>query len=201
LSRSAKKTNMRPKVSLFLLLSVLPSIAEAHEVGAGGSFVSGLGHPVLGLDHFFAMVAVGVLSSQIGGRAIWTIPSEFVGVMLVGGLLGMGGVRIFSVEFGIALSVLVLGLAIAVGRPCSTAWSVVSVGVFALFHGNAHGLEMPHLATPWLYASGFLVGTASIHILGVLIGLAVLKLPDGTQFMRYIGAGVAGVGFHILLSL
>jgi len=192
---------MKTKLCLLFLSLAFPCIAQAAEVhgDAGNGFVSGLSHPVLGLDHLLAMVSVGILSAQMGGRAIWTVPSAFVGVMLVGGLLGMNGISFFSVELGIAFSVLVLGVAIAADRKLPTVLAMLAVGFFALFHGHAHGTEMPEVATPVLYASGFIVGTALIHVAGVFVGHASKYLPTGPQFLRYIGAGIAGIGFHIVI--
>ena len=196
-------------VSLNLLLpAVLFSVvllsapAQAHEIAGstGGGFFSGLLHPVLGLDHFLAMVSVGLLSAQIGGRAIWTIPTTFVLVMLVGGILGMAGIPFLSVELGIAFSVFALGFAIAADKYVPILSSTIFVGIFALFHGHAHGAEMPIVAQPALYALGFIAGTASIHVLGVLIGLVADKLPDGPMLVRFIGAGIAGIGLHLLIS-
>ena len=199
LKRSAEI--MKSRIYVLIILLAFPVIAEAHQVGTSGSFLSGLGHPVLGLDHLLAMISVGILSAQLGGRAIWTIPSEFVGVMLIGALIGMNGIPFFSVELGIALSVLVLGVAIAAGNKFSEKLSMLAVGFFALFHGNAHGTEMPELVTPFIYAAGFLVGTGLIHIIGVIIGLGFKGSSSGSQLLRYAGAGIAGIGFHIIIVL
>ena len=188
---------MKTKIGLVLLLLALPSVVQAHEVGNSGGFMSGLSHPVLGLDHLLAMISVGILSAQMGGRAVWTVPSAFVGVMLVGGLMGIYGIPLFSVELGIALSVMVLGIAIAADKRLPMLFAMIAVGFFALFHGHAHGTEMPELADPALYALGFIIGTALIHIVGVGIGLISKTVSFGPQLLRYVGAGIAGIGFHI----
>lgn len=190
---------MKSKITILLTLLAFPAFAQAHDMTTNNGFMSGLSHPVLGLDHLLAMISVGILSAQMGGRAIWTVPSAFVGVMLIGGLMGMNGVPFFSVELGIALSVLVLGVAIAADKKLPTPLAMLAVGFFALFHGHAHGTEMPEIATPVLYASGFIAGTALIHIAGVIIGLVSKSISSGPQFLRYVGAGIAGIGLHIII--
>lgn len=188
------------KLSLtFLGILLTPAIAQAHEAGHAGGFISGLSHPVLGLDHLLAMLSVGILSAQMGGRAIWSVPSAFVGVMLIGGLMGMYGLPFFSVELGIAVSVLVLGIALAAEKKMPTALAMLAVGFFALFHGHAHGTEMPEIASPALYALGFISGTAAIHAAGVLVGVIAKTYPSGPHLLRYIGAGIAGIGFHLII--
>jgi len=174
--------------------------AHAHEVVSAGGFVTGLTHPVLGFDHLLAMISVGILSTQIGGKAIWSVPLTFVMVMIVGGVLGMQSIRVPLVEFGIALSVLALGVALAADRNLPVVVSMIFVGFFAVFHGHAHGTEMPLIASPFLYALGFVIGTAGIHVAGVLVGLIATRLPKGTKILRYSGAGIAGIGFHILVG-
>ena len=191
---------MRKIVLLVLgVVSFFPSISYAHE-GNGGGFMSGLTHPVLGFDHLLAMLSVGILSAQMGGQAIWRVPLTFVLVMLGGGVLGINGVPLFSVELGIAFSVLALGIAIALDKKLSPLWAMVFVGFFAIFHGHAHGAEMPSLSKPVFYACGFVIGTAGIHIAGVLIGIIAERLKEGTQVLRYVGAGIAGVGFHLIIG-
>ncbi|MCB2082082.1 MAG: HupE/UreJ family protein [Rickettsiales bacterium] len=185
---------------LLSLLLFLPTLAHAHTMTeAGGGFEAGLFHPVLGLDHLLAMVSVGLLSSQIGGKAIFTVPASFVLVMACGGWLGMEGTALPLVEYGIALSVIVLGLAIALGRKLPVFFAMVCVAFFAVFHGHAHGMEMPELAEPVKYALGFLTGTIALHIVGVMIGYMANKTRGGPVLVRYLGAFVAGMGFHILL--
>jgi len=190
---------MRKAILILLALTAfVPGVSYAHVVGSGGGFMAGLNHPVLGFDHLLAMLSVGILSAQMGGRAIWTVPATFVAVMIVGGVLGMQGIRLMSVETGIALSVLALGIALAAEKKLPPLLAMLFVGVFALFHGHAHGTEMPYLAEPLFYAAGFVVGTAAIHIVGVLIGVAADRLRLGGQ-LRYLGAGIAGVGFHLMV--
>lgn len=190
---------MTKRLLLVLLVALFPALAFAHTSADGGGFFAGLSHPVLGFDHLLAMISVGILSAQMGGKAIWTVPSTFVSVMLIGGLLGINNVPLFSVELGIALSVLVLGVALAVDKKLPIVMAMLFVGFFALFHGHAHGTEMPRLAEPKYYALGFVVGTAGIHIAGVLIGLISQKFTQGAQLLRFVGAGIAGIGFHLMI--
>ena len=179
----------------------LPNFAYAHTVPGGGGFMSGLSHPVLGFDHLLAMLSVGILSAQIGGSAIWKVPTAFVSVMLVGGILGMNSIYIMSVELGIVVSVFALGLAITLDQKLPLLITMLFVGFFALFHGHAHGTEMPYLAKPLLYACGFVTGTGIIHIAGVMVGMTAKQFKNGTQILRYLGAGIAGIGFYLIILL
>jgi len=190
---------MKKIIPLLTIGLLFPGLAYAHGAGYGGGFMAGLSHPVLGLDHLLAMISVGILSAQMGGRAIWSVPSAFVIVMLVGAILGMRGIQLVSVEHGIALSVLALGFALVAEKKLSPILAMAFVGFFAIFHGHAHGSEMPYLAKPVLYASGFVVGTAGIHIAGVLIAVLAKKFNDGAQFLRYVGAGIVGIGLHLII--
>lgn len=186
---------------LFLLL--ISGTAVAHEGSSlpYGSFIAGLAHPVLGVDHFLAMVSVGIVSAQIGGRAIWTVPGTFVLVMAVGGALGIFDVGLTAIEVGIAFSVLVLGLAIAADRRIPVAVAMVAVGIFAIFHGYAHGAEMPKVAQPVRYALGFMTGTAVLHILGVLIGDIARHYSPGRLLLRVAGGAIATVGTLFLTGV
>lgn len=178
-----------------VLLIALASPAGAVEVGGAGGFMPGLLHPVLGFDHLLAMVSVGLLSVQIGGRAIWTVPAAFVAFLIGGGALGLAGVPLPSVEGVIALSVLVLGVAIAGQRRVPVALAMAVVGVFAVFHGHAHGAEVPSLAEPLAYVAGFALASALLHLIGVALGV----LGGRPQARALVGAGVAGIGLHMVL--
>lgn len=190
------------KKSALLLFTTLlfPNIVFAHGSAPSTGFIAGLSHPVLGFDHLLAMVSVGILSAQMGGRAIWRVPLTFVIIMLIGGVLGMLGISLFSVELGIAFSVLALGIALAVDKKLSPMLAMIFVGFFAIFHGHAHGTEMPNLVKPTLYVFGFVVGTAAIHIVGVLVGVFAKKIKHGAQLLRYVGAGIAGIGFYLIVA-
>jgi len=189
---------MKKNALVLLIMSLLPQLVWAHDLNGGGGFMAGFGHPVLGLDHLLAMVCVGILSAQMGGRAIWSVPSVFVGVMLIGGVLGMEGVPLISVELGIAFSVFALGLALVAEKKAPPRLAILLVAIFAIFHGHAHGTEMPHLAEPALYALGFFIGTATLHIFGVLIGLFSKKINHGELLLRYLGAVITGVGVYLM---
>jgi len=183
------------------ILSLFPDVSHAHMNQGDGGFMAGLSHPVLGFDHLLAMVSVGILSAQMGGRAIWTVPLTFVSVMAVGGVLGIKGTGLPGVEYGIAVSVAVLGISLAMEKKLPMILTMIFVGFFALFHGHAHGAEMPSLAKPAFYALGFITGTAGIHIVGVLIGLISRRTSKGAEFLRFVGAGIAGIGIYILYIL
>ena len=173
-------------------LVAIPTVALAHEqqVIRFGSFLGGFTHPVLGLDHFLAMVSVGLVSSMVGGRAIWTVPSLFVLMMAVGGLIGRADIGLGStaIETGIAISVIALGAALAADRRLDVRVVMGAVVFFGFFHGYAHGVEIPDIARPWLYALGFLLGTAIIHLLGVVVGEVAKRYDKGRPVIRVLGA-------------
>ena len=180
---------------------VLTETAFAHEELEGGvGFLTGLLHPALGFDHLLAMLSVGILSLQIGGNAIWHVPATFVLIMIFGGFLGMQGVDIPMVEAGIAISVIVLGIALAAEKFIPEWVAIISVAIFGTFHGHAHGTEMPLIANPWLYGLGFVTGTALIHLLGVFVGIGFRHLRRGPGLLRTTGIGIAGVGCYFLLA-
>lgn len=183
-------------ILLGILMGLFPSVVYAHDgtpVPFGG-FLSGLVHPVLGYDHLLAMLSVGILSAQIGGRAIWTVPATFVCVMAIGGALGLIDIGLTSSELGIAASLVLLGLIIAAERKLPILLAMVGVGFFAIFHGYAHGTEMPTTAEPVLYALGFLTGTALIHIAGVVIGDIARHYERGKMILRFGGGFISIIG-------
>lgn len=168
---------MRARALLPLLFIALPTAALAHTGhGDTSGFLHGFLHPVGGIDHVLAMVAVGVFAYVLGGRALWLVPLSFVGMMAVGFLLGLGQVDVPFVELGIALSSIVIGAAAAWGRPMPVAAAMSLVGVFAIFHGHAHGAEMPVDASGLEYAAGFIVATALLHAAGIAAAMGVAKL-------------------------
>jgi urease accessory protein len=180
-------------------LFLAPSLAFAHTgVGDTLGFVHGFSHPLSGLDHVLAMVMVGVLAWQLGGRAVWVVPATFVLVMAGGGALGMMGVAIPFVEIGIALSVIILGAIVALGIMAPVAIAAGIVGLFAIAHGHAHGAEMPAAAAGMAYAAGFMMATAGLHAAGLAIGSLIGKVGgrSGTFATRAAGgiASLAGVG-------
>lgn len=183
------------------LLLLLPSTARAHtETGAIGGLISGFVHPLTGLDHLVAMVAVGLWGAFLGGRAIWILPVAFPVVMALGGALGVLGVPLPAVETGVALSGVVLGLLVALAAKPPLLWAAVVVGLFGLFHGHAHGTELPEAANPMTYAVGFVISTGLLHLSGIALGLLV-RWPWGRVAVRCGGAVIALVGFGFLFNL
>lgn len=188
-------------ITLSILTVFLSLPAQAHELHSTGGFISGFNHPVLGFDHMLAMICVGILSTKLGGRAIWTVPAVFVLFMLFGGIVGLLALPIPFVEFGIAASVLLLGLALAIDKKLPQ-WLVMAfVATFAIFHGHAHGVEMPQLAEPALYVLGFICGTSAIHIVGVILGIAMQDKDPRNRLVRSSGGVIALVGGYLLLSV
>lgn len=186
--------------ALFAVFTSSPLMAHDGTTLPYGSFLSGLTHPVLGADHFLAMVSVGIISAQIGGRAIWTVPATFVVIMAFGGVLGWLDIGLTSLEVGIAFSVLALGTAIAADKVLPLALVMSAVGVFAVFHGYAHGAEMPAVAQPVTYALGFMSGTTCLHVAGVLVGDISQHYALGKLMLRISGAGIAALGGFFLFG-
>jgi urease accessory protein len=186
--------NFSHLIFLALLAIGFPSLAYAHVgVGAVHGFMHGLAHPFSGLDHVCAMVAVGLWAAQMGGRAMWRVPLTFVGVMVLGGLLGMANIHVPFVEGGIAMSLLVLGVLIAAAVRLPLAASAAIVGVFAVFHGYAHGAEMPQDASGLKYAAGFVLATVLLHASGITVAL-LAKNHGRAQWLRLTGAAIALCG-------
>lgn len=182
----------------------VPAAAHAHTFGAhDAGFVHGFSHPLGGLDHLLAMVAVGLWAAQRGGKALWALPTAFVAAMIGGGLLGMAGIELPAVELGIALSVVALGGLIALQSRLPLLASVGMVALFALFHGHAHGVEMPEAAAPLLYGAGFALATALLHGAGVGAALSLRGLAQGrvgAVLLRGVGA-LIGLGGVALVAL
>ena len=151
-----------------LIVYPLPVLAHAFFGKIG--FYDGISHPVLGLDHFLAMISVGIISAQIGGKAIWKVPSIFVIIMTAGGLFGFLLIidEFYFVEIGIILSVILLGFGISIEKKIPSKLIMVFVGIFGLFHGIAHGLEVPAAANPILFVLGFICGTSALHLFVLL---------------------------------
>ena len=190
---------------LFLVLAVClaPSVAAAHAgIGETSGFMHGLMHPLSGLDHQLAMVLVGIFAYQLGGRALWLVPLTFVTVMVLGGLLGGNGMSLPFVEIGIALSVVVLGTIVAFGVKAPIAVAMGLVGLFAVFHGHAHGTEIPLDASGTEYGLGFVLATSLLHTAGIgfgfLIGMATKLL--GQSAYRAVGSLASIAGVALLLG-
>jgi urease accessory protein len=190
----------QPISKLIVLFLFLPGTALAHPgVGAATGFMHGFSHPISGADHLLAMVAVGLWASQIGGRALWAVPCTFVGVMVLGGVLGATGVAVPFVEEGILVSILILGVLIAGAFKLPLVYSSLIVGLFAIFHGHAHGAEMPASTEAASYAAGFAVATAMLHVAG--IGLGMLLQKTNLQLIsRVAGGAIALSGVYLAIS-
>jgi urease accessory protein len=201
--RFCRSATARTGLLLFLsvLLAASPGTAFAHAPGEiGGGFTSGFLHPLLGWDHVAAMVAVGVLGTFLGSPAIWLLPIVFPLVMALGGALGIAGVPIPWVEPGIALSAVVLGVLIAAMMPLPVWVAAVVVGVFAVFHGHAHGTELPHAMDALTYSVGFVIATGLLHLVGIGFGLLV-RWPAGLLAVRGAGVVIALAGVAFLVGL
>ncbi len=193
-----------PRRSAFLLSLLLLGLGvgpvHAHDGhGMAGGFLAGLLHPVTGLDHLLAMVAVGIWGAFLGRPLIWQLPVAFPLVMLIGGVLGISGASLPFVEAGIALSVVVLGAAIALRWSAPTGVAVAIIAVFAIFHGHAHGTELPQAAAPQGYAAGFVLATGLLHLAGIALGL-LIGVRGGTPLLRGAGVAIALAGGGILLG-
>lgn len=185
---------------LAVLLMGAAAAAQAHTDEAGGGFASGFLHPVGGVDHLLAMIAVGIWGATLGRPLIWALPVAFPLLMVLGGVLGIAGVPLPFVEAGIATSVVVLGLAILAAWRAPVGVALVIVGVFGLLHGYAHGMELPASAAPVAYTAGFVLSTGLLHLAGIAIGL-LTGVPRGAQLLRVGGAAIAAVGVWILLGV
>jgi urease accessory protein len=166
------------------LLALAPTVAFAHPGHDGASLISGFLHPLGGFDHIIAMVAVGLLAARLGGRALWLVPASFVAAMAVAGLAGSAGIGLPYVETGIAVSVVVLGAIVAFGVAMPVAAAMGLVAFFAVFHGYAHGIEMPETVSGLAYGLGFIAATALLHAIGIGLGLTMV----GNIFTRRAAA-------------
>jgi urease accessory protein len=187
---------VRQLAAIGIVLAV-PAVALAHTKGGEvAGLTSGLMHPVSGLDHVVAMLAVGLWGAQLGAPAMWLLPVTFPVVMAFGGMLGLLGVELPGIEIGIATSAVLLGAMVLLEMRPSLAVAAVLVGFFAIFHGHAHGTELPEGANGMLYSVGFVVATGMIHAVGITIGL-VHRWPPGRLAIRACGLAIslAGMGF------
>jgi urease accessory protein len=177
-----------------LFVASAASAHTGHETGF--SLVDGALHPLGGLDHLAAMISVGIWAALAGGRRVWVWPLAFVLMMLVGGFIGHAGIALPAVEPAIVLSVIVLGLAVALGFQAPLAVGAMLIGAFALFHGHAHGAEAP--ASGWYgYATGFALSTAILHAVGIAIGLGIASLANRRP-AQIIGAATAALGLYLM---
>jgi urease accessory protein len=179
-----------PKVLLALLFALTPSLARAHVgVGDPDGMAHGFLHPMSGIDHILAMVAVGLFAAHLGGRALWLVPLAFVAMMACGGVWGMAGIGLPYPEIGIGLSVVVLGIIVATRVNPPLAIAMALAGLFAVFHGYAHGAEMPETVSGFAYGLGFVLATALLHATGIGLGISIGKA--GERYSRLV-AQIAG---------
>lgn len=183
---------------LFVLMAATPALA--HPGHLGHEFVDGWQHPLTGVDHLLAMVAVGLLAVRIGGQAIWLMPAAFMVSMLLGGLVAQLGVPLPGVEYAVVASILVFGLMIAATAAVPLWIGAGLVALFALFHGHAHATEMVQGSSMAAYAAGFLLATAVLHTTGVLGGIAISRFLS-TRALRTIGGMISAMGLLLLFAV
>jgi urease accessory protein len=186
--------------ALAVALVFLSPPASAHTAGVAGGFAAGLAHPLFGLDHIVAMVAVGLWGAFLGLLAIFLLPVVFPLVMAAGGVAGVFGLPVPGVEAGIAVSAIVLGLMVALAAKPPLAVAVLLVGLFAVFHGHAHGAELPAGADAVAYSMGFVIATGLLHLLGIAFG-RLARWPAGRIAVRSAGGLIAAVGVIFLSGL
>lgn len=188
-------------VTIAVLVVFFAATAQAHTgEGIPGGLISGFLHPLLGWDHVVAMVAVGLWGVFLGRPAIWILPVVFPLVMAFGGALGVAGMPLPEVEAAIALSGVILGLLVAFGARAPLWAAAAIVGGFAIFHGHAHGTELPDAASPYAYALGFVVATGLLHLAGIAFGTFANR-PWGNYAVRAAGVVIAAVGAAFLTGV
>jgi len=196
---TSNNSNLIRYLTLIIVLG-FSSLAFAHTgEGAVGGFISGLFHPVLGLDHVIAMVAVGLWGAFLGMPAIWLLPVVFPLVMAFGGILGILGVPVPAVEIGIAVSAIALGALVAFAARPPIWIAAIIVGIFAIFHGHAHGTELPEAANALAYSLGFVLATGILHATGIAFGL-LTKWPAGRVAVRSGGVIISILGCMFLVA-
>ncbi len=195
-----KTTTRCIKTITFIAGALLSAAAQAHsdQVSTGG-FMAGYLHPLTGLDHLLAMVAVGIWGATLGVPLMWALPVAFPFMMVVGGVLAIFGLPLPFVELGVALSVLVLGAAIALRWKAPMLMAVAIVAFFGLLHGYAHGSELPGSAAPAAYAAGFVISTGLLHLAGIAFG-NVEKTRHGSKILQAAGALIALVGLWLVFA-
>lgn len=194
-------TAIKSSLLILFFLSLSSSVfAHADATSLQGGFISGFMHPLTGLDHIVAMVAVGLWGVFLGKPAIWVLPIVFPLVMAFGGALGVIGIDIPAIETGIALSGIVLGLAVAFAVKPPLWVAAIIVGAFAIFHGHAHGTELPNATSPLVFSVGFVTATGLLHLAGIAFG-ELARWSWGEKVVRIAGIGIAGVGSAFLLGV
>ncbi|MCT4704576.1 HupE/UreJ family protein [Enterobacteriaceae bacterium H16N7] len=184
----------------FILMAapiLLMSSAHAHSSGEAMGWM----HPLSGLDHLLAMISVGAWSSQIGGKAIWIVPSAFVCFMFTGGLIGFEHIELPWTEIGVSLSVVLLGIAISVKKILPVYLAAAATALFGIFHGYAHGYEMPLMQNKVTYTLGFLATTAMLHVVGAVGAHYLLKTNNGDKLLRLLGGISAMCGLYLVAGV
>jgi urease accessory protein len=188
----------KPLLLLLALILLVPSHAFAHvEQGQAIGFITGLHHPWSGLDHVLAMIAVGIWGAQLGNPAIWVLPVTFPMVMAMGAFMGLLGIPLPGIEVGIAVSAILLGAVVLGEARPKMIVAAVLVGFFAIFHGHAHGTELPAGQSGMLYSMGFVMATGFLHAIGIAIGL-IHRWPVGKLALRGAGGFIAFMGITFL---
>ena len=182
--------------AVLVLLCASPAFAHAQKGEAVG-FLTGFLHPISGVDHVLAMIAVGLWGAQLGSPALWLLPVAFPMVMAVGGMLGLMGVPLPGIEYGIALSAILLGAAVMFELRPPLGIAAALVGFFAIFHGHAHGTELPAGQSAVLYSRGFVIATGCLHAVGIAIG-GIHRWPWGQKLLRAAGALVSMGGLFFM---
>ncbi|ELR63864.1 HupE-UreJ family metal transporter [Photobacterium marinum] len=192
---------MKKKYLLPALFALFSPLALAHpgHIGSHG-FESGFIHPLTGLDHLSVMLGVGMLAALVGGKAKFRMPLAFVAVMIIGGALGVSGLVVPGVETGIAISVVAMGVMLCSGAHLSEKAILALVMGFALFHGMAHGMEMPMDSQAFWYFSGFVLATAMLHVTGIFLAQLIAACSSNRRVMRVTGAVMAVFGGSLMLS-
>jgi len=188
-------------MSFLALWVLLPALALGHVesgVAGDGGFVSGLVHPVTGLDHVVAMLAVGLWGAVLGAPAIWILPIAFPLIMTIGAVLGILGLPVPAIDLGIALSAIVLGGMVVTSARPPLLIAFLLIAFFAIYHGYPHGAALPDFGVPILYAAGFVVATGLLHLAGIAFGL-LYRWPSGKVAVRALGAAIVAVGGYFLL--
>jgi urease accessory protein len=181
------------------ILAMLPTVVNAHVGTHSFGFVDGLKHPLGGLDHILAMVAVGLWAVQLSGKAIWGLPVTFLGVMVLGGVVGMNTIPLPFVEQGIIASDLILGLLVLIGTRLPLTLGMAVVGLLAIFHGYAHGAEMPENTMVFGYVSGFMLSTAFLHLLGVGVAMLIKNFTQ-ESFVKIAGGAIVLGSLYVLAT-
>jgi urease accessory protein len=196
---AAAQVQMLTRGVVILAVTILwaqPAFAHPQEGQAAG-LLTGLVHPISGLDHVLAMIAVGLWGAQLGAPAIWVLPVAFPMVMAMGGMLGFLGVPVPGTEYGIAASAILLGTVVTLEARPPLVLAALVVGLFAIFHGHAHGTELPPGESALLYSMGFVVATGCLHAVGIGIG-TVYRWKWGQTLVRVAGAVIGSGGIFFM---